>query len=194
MTSVEGSTTKRITSTPEQERGVSFSPDGKSLVYTSERNGRLGIYETRKTRDEELYFYASTVLKETPLIADTHQNAQAVYSPDGKELAYVEDRSTLKIYTFETKLSRVLLTAKELDEGEQYFQWSPDSKWILFDYSVPGIAAGEVGLIRADGKSPAINLTQSGFNDSRARWIMDGKAMLWISNRDGLQEIGGAPV
>ncbi len=195
VTSVEGSTTKRITNTPEQERGVSFSPDGKSLVYTSERNGRLGIYETRKTRDEEPYFYASTVLKETPLIADTHQNAQAVYSPDGKELAYVEDRSTLKIYTFETKLSRVLLTAKELDEGEQYFQWSPDSKWILFDYSVPGIAAGEVGLIRADGKSPAINLTQSGFNDSRARWIMGGKAMLWISNRDGLKAVaqsGGA--
>ncbi len=195
VTSVEGSTTKRITNTPEQERGVSFSPDGKSLVYTSERNGRLGIYETRKTRDEEPHFYASTVLKETPLIANTHQNAQAVYSPDGKELAYVEDRSSLKIYTLETKLSRVLLTAKELDEGEQYFQWSPDSKWILFDYSVPGIAPGEVGLIRADGKGTAINLTQSGFNDSRARWIMAGKAMLWISNRDGLRAVaqgGGA--
>lgn len=195
VTSVEGSTTKRITNTPEQERGVSFSPDGKSLVYTSERNGRLGIYETRKTRDEEPHFYASTVLKETPLIADMHQNAQAVYSPDGKELAYVEDRSSLKIYTLETKLSRVLLTAKELDEGEQYFQWSPDSKWILFDYSVPGIAPGEVGLIRADGKGTAINLTQSGFNDSRARWIMAGKAMLWISNRDGLRAVaqgGGA--
>lgn len=195
VTSVEGSTTKRITNTPEQERGVSFSPDGKSLVYTSERNGRLGIYETRKTRDEEPHFYASTVLKETPLIANTHQNAQAVYSPDGKELAYVEDRSSMKIYTLETKLSRVLLTAKELDEGEQYFQWSPDSKWILFDYSVPGIAPGEVGLIRADGKGTAINLTQSGFNDSRARWIMAGKAMLWISNRDGLRAVaqgGGA--
>ena len=195
VTSVEGSTTKRITNTPEQERGVSFSPDGNSLVYTSERNGRLGIYETRKTRDEEPHFYASTVLKETPLIANTHQNAQAVYSPDGKELAYVEDRSSLKIYTLETKLSRVLLTAKELDEGEQYFQWSPDSKWILFDYSVPGIAPGEVGLIRADGKGTAINLTQSGFNDSRARWIMAGKAMLWISNRDGLRAVaqgGGA--
>lgn len=195
VTSVEGSTTKRITNTPEQERGVSFSPDGKSLVYTSERNGRLGIYETRKTRDEEPHFYASTVLKETPLIANTHQNAQAVYSPDGKELAYVEDRSSLKIYTLETKLSRVLLTDKELDEGEQYFQWSPDGKWILFDYSVPGIAPGEVGLIRADGKGTAINLTQSGFNDSRARWIMAGKAMLWISNRDGLRAVaqgGGA--
>jgi tricorn protease len=62
VTSVEGSATKRITNTPEQERGVSFSPDGKSLVYVSERNGRWGAYEMRRTRDEEPYFYASTVL------------------------------------------------------------------------------------------------------------------------------------
>jgi Tol biopolymer transport system component/C-terminal processing protease CtpA/Prc len=195
VTSVEGSATKRITSTPEQERGVSFSPDGKALMYVSERNGRWGAYETRRTRDEEPYFYASTVLRETPLIVNAHQVTQAQYSPDGKEVAYVEDRSALKIYTVETRQSRALLTSKELDEGDQQFQWSPDSKWILFDYAVPGIAPGEVGLVRADGKSTAINLTQSGFNDSRGRWIMGGKAMLWFSNRDGLKAVaqgGGA--
>ena len=46
-----------------------------------------------------------------------------------------------------------------------------------------------MGLIKADGKSAAINLTQSGFNDSRARWILGGKAMLWFSNRDGLKSV-----
>jgi tricorn protease len=195
VTAVEGSATKQITKTPDQERGVSFAPDGKSLLYVSERNGRWGLYETRKTRDEEPYFYASTVLKETPVFANTHQVTQAKYSPDGKEIAYVEDRSTLKIYTLESKQSRTILTSKELDEGEQQFEWSPDSKWILFDYSVPGFAPGEVGLVRADGKSPAVNLTESGFNDGRGRWIMGGKAMLWFSNRDGLKAVaqgGGA--
>jgi tricorn protease len=195
VTAVEGSATKRITNTPELERGVSFSPDGKSLVYVSERNGRWGAYETRRTRDDEPYFYASTVLKETPLIPSPGQVTQASYSPDGKEIAYVENRSSIKVYTVETKASRVVLTAKDLDEGEQNFQWSPDSKWILFDLAVPGFAPGEVGLIRADGKGAAINLTQSGFDDSRARWIMGGKAMLWFSNRDGLKAVaqgGGA--
>jgi Tol biopolymer transport system component/C-terminal processing protease CtpA/Prc len=195
VTSVEGGVTKRVTNTPEQETSVSFSPDGKSLLYASERAGRWAIYETRRTRDEEPYFYASTTLKETPVIADLHQNQQPIYSPDGKEIAYVQDRSTLKIYTVETKASRVLLTSKELDNGGQYFQWSPDSKWMLFDLSVPGFAPGEVGLVRADGKGQVVNLTQSGFNDSRAKWIMGGKAMLWLSNRDGLKAVaqgGGA--
>ncbi len=195
VTSVEGGVTKRITNTPEQERNVSFSPDGKALIYASERGGRWRVYETRRTRDEEPYFYASTVLKETPLFPAEHQDSQPLYSPDGKEIAYVEDLSTLKIYNVENKQSRVLLTSKELDEGTQYFQWSPDSKWILFDYSVPGFAPGEIGIVRADGKGTPVNLTKSGFNDSRAKWILGGKAMLWFSNRDGLKAVaqgGGA--
>ncbi|MGE5359866.1 MAG: S41 family peptidase [Bacteroidales bacterium] len=195
VTSVDGGVTKRITKTPEAEQWVSFSPDGKALVYASERAGRWSIYETRRARDEEPYFYASTVLKETPVIANAHQNSQPLYSPDGKEIAYVADKSTLEIYTVETKQSRVLLTSKELDTGNQYFQWSPDSKWMLFDLSVPGLAPGEVGLVRADGKGTVVNLTQSGFNDARAKWILGGKAMLWFSNRDGLKAVaqgGGA--
>ncbi len=196
VTSVEGGVTKRITTTPEEERGVGFSPDGKAIVYASERGGHWAIYEARKTRDQEPYFYASTIVKETPVIANAQQNYQPLYSPDGKEIAYIEDRNTLKILNLESKQSRTLLTDKEIFAGgpSHHFTWSPDSKWLLFDYSIPGIAPGEVGLVRADGKGTPTNLTLSGFDDGRANWILGGKAMLWFSNRDGLKSVaqGGA--
>jgi Tol biopolymer transport system component/C-terminal processing protease CtpA/Prc len=190
VTSVEGGVTKRITATPEDERGVGFSPDGKALVYASERGGRWAIFEARRTRDEEPYFYASTIVKEAPLVANAQQNTQPRYSPDGKELAYIEDRNTLKVLNLESKQARTLLTDKEIFGGQSHhFVWSPDSKWLLFDYAVPGVAPGEVGLVRADGKSPVTNLTLSGFDDGGARWILGGKAMLWFSTRDGLKSV-----
>lgn len=195
---VDGGVTKRITSSYGQERSIAFSPDGNALLYSSERDGRWGIYETRRTRDEEPYFYASTVLKETAIIANEHQNTQPAYSPDGKEIAFIEDRMTLKVLDIASKKTRTLLTDRELfsmRDNDQYFQWSPDGRWILFDYSVPGFSPPEVGLIKADGSGKAINLTLSGFSDRRPKWILGGQAVMWFSNRDGMKAVawsGGA--
>jgi Tol biopolymer transport system component/C-terminal processing protease CtpA/Prc len=189
-TSVEGSTTKRITSTPEQETSVSFSPDGKSLLFASERDSSWKIYQTEMQRKDELYFYASTLLKETPIIVNDKENYEPAYSPDGKEIAFIENRNTLKIYNIASKQVRTLLTSKELvsmGDNDQYFSWSPDSKWLLVQYGPEGTAYGEVGLIAADGKSKITNLTQSGFSDVSPKWAMGGKMMLWFSDREGLK-------
>ncbi|MHB1071029.1 MAG: S41 family peptidase, partial [Gemmatimonadaceae bacterium] len=189
--------TKRITSTPATETGVRFSPDGKALVYASERDGRWAIYEARRARDAEPHFYASTVVRESPLMANEHQNYQPLFSPDGKELAFIEDRNTLRVLTLASKQVRTLLDERSIfsNTPSHRFAWSPDGKWMLFDLAVAGIAPDEVGLIATDGKGSVINLTQSGFNDGNAKWILGGKAMLWFSNRDGLKAVaqsGGA--
>jgi tricorn protease len=191
VASVDGGTTKQITRTPEVETGVAFSPDGTALIYASERDGRWGIYEARRTRAAEPYFFASTVLEERPVVVNEHQNFLPVYSPDGRQLAYIENFTTLKVRDVASGRTHTLLTDREIftTGPNQHFEWSPDGRWILFDYNVPGIAPREVGLVRADGSAPAINLTQSGFNDFGATWILGGQAMLWRSNRDGMRSL-----
>jgi len=189
VASVSGGTTKQVTRTPEVETGVVFSPDSKTLMYASERGGRWGIYQARRTREEEPYFFASTLLQETPVIVNDQQNFQPKFSPDGTEIAYIENFTNLRIRKLANGETRTLLTDRELfgTGPNQRFEWSPDGQWILFDLSVPGLAPGEVGLVKAAGGEPAINLTESGFDDAAPTWILGGKGMLWLSNRDGLR-------
>jgi Tol biopolymer transport system component len=190
VTSVDGATTKQVTTTPEAETGVVFSPDSETLLYASERDGKWGIYEARRTREEERYFFASTVLTEAPVIVNEHQNFVPRFSPDGTRIAYIEDYTNLRVRDVESGDTRTLLTDRHIfgTRPYQHFEWSPDGQWILFDYAVPGLAPGEAGLVRVSGGDP-INLTESGFHDASPIWILGGKAMLWLSNRDGLHSM-----
>lgn len=191
VTAVEGGTTKQITQTAEAETGVVFSPDGERIVYASERDGKWGIYQARRVRDGEPFFYAATLIEESPLVVNEHQNFQPKFSPDGKWFAYIEDFNHLRVLDLESGRKWTLLTEEEIfGTGPSHrFEWSPDGEWILFEYRVPGIAPREIGLVKASGGEPAINLTQNGFNDMMPSWILDGEGMLWLSNRDGLRAL-----
>ena len=188
VTSADGSFTKRITNTPEQERFVKFTADGKSVVYASERDGKWSIYSTSKVRDEEPFFFASTLLKEEALVSTNEDNYLPEFSPDGKKLAYIAGRRTLRVMDLDSKKTVDLLTPEDLfhmRDGDQYFTWSPDSKWLLVDWSVT-LSNSDVLLLAADG-SKRVNLNESGYYDSSPKWVNGGKQMLWFTNRDGLR-------
>jgi tricorn protease len=197
VSSIDGKMVKRITNTPWQERTVSFSPDGRSLVYAAEKDNNWNIYTVALTRKEEPYLFASTVVKEEVAIATAAEEFQPAFSPDGKEIAYLENRDTLKVYNIASKQSRVVLPADKnysYADGDQYFQWSPDSKWLLVSFGLEGrIFNPEVGLVAADGKSEVRNLTQSGYDDFVPKFAMDGKMIIWGSTREGALAQGGGP-
>ncbi|MGB5983013.1 MAG: S41 family peptidase [Nonlabens sp.] len=188
VTSVGESFTKRLTNTPEAERFVTWGPEGKSVVYSSERDGKWSVFKTEKTRSEEPFFFAATLLKESPVLENEKDNYLVKYSPDGKKMAFIEDRRTLKVKDVKSGEETVLLTPKELfhmRDGDKYFTWSPDSKWLLVDWSL-SLNNSDVLLMAADG-SKRVNLNESGYYDYLPKWVNGGKQMLWFSNRDGLK-------
>ena len=50
VSSIDGKIVKRITNTPWQERTVSFSPDGRALVYAAEKDNNWNVYTISLTR------------------------------------------------------------------------------------------------------------------------------------------------
>lgn len=192
VTSVEGGQTKRITNTPGQERMVQWSPDSRSLVYAAERDNSWDIYQSTISRKEEPYFYTSTIIDETALLATTAEEYQPKFSPDGKELAYIADRNILKVYNIATKKTRTLLPEGHnysYADGDWDFNWSPDGKWIISDDSEGNWATNNAALIKADGSGAIEHPIRSGFGQGNPKWAFDGKAMVWASAREGRKSL-----
>ena len=194
VTSIDYKTTKQITNTPDQERDISFAPDGRTLVYSSERNGLWQLYTSTIVRKEEKQFTYATELKEERLTKSNITSFQPQYSPDGKEIAFLENRTAIRVINLKSKAVRTVMDAKyqySYADGDQWFQWSPDSKWILSDFiGIGGWNNKDVVLLKADGKGEMVNLTESGYSDTNAKWVLGGKAMIWNSDRSGYRSHG----
>jgi Tol biopolymer transport system component/C-terminal processing protease CtpA/Prc len=187
VTALEGGLTKRITNTPQQERMVEWGKDGKELYYSAERNDNWDIYRATIVHKDEPYFYAATLIKEEPVIATEKEEFQPKVSPDGKEIAYLEEREIIKVYNIADKKTRTILPEGRnysYADGDQYFEWNPDSKWLVVDDQKGWWQYSSAALIKADG-SQTIYPVQSGFGEGAPRIGMDGKLMTWVSDREG---------
>ena len=193
VSSIKEGTSKRITNTPEQERNIKFSPDGRSLLYSSERNNSWNLYETSLKREEEKYFFNSTLLEEKVILESTQETFQPEYSPDGKEVAFLEERTTLKVINLKSRKVREIVAGNRnysYSDGDQFYSWSPDSKWLLVSMLPEKLWIRDVGLVSASGNGEVRNLTRSGFSDYNPMWSMKGQMMYWSSDRDGMKNRG----
>lgn len=117
---VEGGTPKRVTT-----RGPSYlhswSPDGKSLIFTGGRDGEFDIYKIPVNGGDEINLTKSPGLDDGP-----------EYTPDGKYIYFNSTRSGLM------QLWRMKPDGSEQERvtNDEFNNWfphiSPDGKWIVF--------------------------------------------------------------
>lgn len=190
VTSVEYNTTKRITNTAAGERGITWHPENRKIAYASEREGNWQLYTAEIVRKEDLNFPNATVIKEEILLPnDKVERTYPTYSPDGKELAFIEDRNKLMVYNFETKKTRQVTdgTYWYRTDGGFHYTWSPDGKWFALEIIGNGHDPySDVAIVSAQG-GEVTNITGSGYFSVSPRWTQDGNALVFATDRYGMR-------
>lgn len=184
---------RRITTTPAFEQHVSFSPDGRRLLYASEREGVSEIYEVALP-EARTGFTAPGGLEEKRLVASAVDLLFPAYSPDGQRIAYFENRNSIKIWDRQRGTTAVPLPPGHIYsyfDGDLSYDWSPDGRYLL---ATVGSIVGDldIALCDASGQKPPVNLSRSGYADMNPAFLPDGQSVLWASDRFGLRGSDGA--
>lgn len=190
VTSVDYTTTKQITHTAAAERGVDFGRDNRSLVYASERDGVSQLYMAKISRKDDPNFPNATLIEEEQLLPDLKvERSYPSFSPDGKEVAFIQDRTKLMVVDLKSKSVRQVTDGSKWysQSGGFSYEWSPDGKWFVVEFTANGHEPyNDLGIVSAKG-GEIHNITQSGYMSGNPRWVMDGNAILFASEMLGLR-------
>ncbi len=189
---LDGQQVQRLTTTPGYDAEATISPDGKTIVFTSIRDGDLDLYA--------MHLDGTHVRRLTDQIG---YDGGAFFSPDSQRIVYraSHPKEPVDVERYQTLLKQGLVEPSQLEifvmnadgtgkrqvtaNGFSNFApfFHPDSRRIIFSSNQQGGGAEfHLYLIRDDGTGlERITLT-GGFN-SFPMFSTDGNKLVWVSDR-----------
>jgi TolB protein len=172
----------RLTTDGHFKQRPAWSPDGTWLSFT--RHQGASIF---------LYLRSADGAQEKRLTTRDAPEFDAVWSPDGRRLAFCFDKTVpnqgdMDVYTIGVDgqdLQPVAATAGKLSH-EEWPSWSPDGQWIALSSTRDGNQ--EIYVVRPDGKDLR-RLTSDPALDTHPAWSPDGKRIAFSTNRWGDLEL-----
>ena len=162
-------------SNPAFEEVPDWSPDGRHIVYTAEKDGNTAIFKADSL--------GQNVVQMT---FGEGNDKQPKWTPDGRYILFTSDRSGGQdLYVMEADGSNLVnITKNEIVEGHP--TWSGDGAKVLF-YRYQDGDADMFAMNRSGGE--VTNLTQSPANELIATWSEDNEYIAFGTVRDENWEI-----
>jgi TolB protein len=179
IAAADGSDEHPLLGNHELDYDAVWSPDGATLVFTSEREGSADLFRVKPD---------GTGLER--LTDDPAYDDQAAFSPDGKQLVFVSSRNGgfAHLWTMDLATRRVQALTTGTPGGDFRPAWSPDGKWIAFssdrESSLPfsdgrweRLQVVDLFVIHADG-TDLKRITEHGKFFGSPKWSMNGRQLL----------------
>src|SRR6266545_3696484 len=172
----DGSDARPFLAHPDLDSNASFSPDGRSIVFTSTRNGSADIYRV------DIDGASLQRLTHDPAFDD-----QGVVSPDGRSLAFVSSRSGQADIWILELATGALRNVTNHPGGDFRPSWSTDGQWIAFSsdrdskklkFAFATLQTTDIYLVRTDG-SGLRRVTARDAIAGGPAWSPDGKRILY---------------
>jgi tricorn protease len=171
-------TTRQVTSSPGREQDLSWSPDGKALLFASERNGSFDLFLARPS-EPEVAWTDSFDFDLTRLSDSAAEETHGRFSPDGSKVVFIRGKGDLVVCDADGGHPITLLEHWSTPD----FDWSPDGQWLTYSVTDEHYNS-EVWIIRADGTGEApYNVSRHPDDDLMPRFSPDGKRLVWASRR-----------
>jgi TolB protein len=175
----------RITTDGALKQRPVWSPDGKQVLFSRHRAGRIGlVLFTVESREEK------------ELTSGKLPQYDASWHPEGKRIVFTNvpqfgtqgdlDVHTAVLEAGELKESNPLAGNQGKLSHEEFPTWSPDGKRIVFTSTFEGNQ--EIYTINAEGMERA-RLTNDPAIDAHPAWSPDGTRVAFATNRWGDFEI-----
>lgn len=180
-----------ITSNDAYDAECAFSPDGKSIVFASNRDA--DPTRPRSSRDLDLYVMRADGSEPRRLTTTDGYDGGPFFSPDGRHLLYRSDRNNnnlLQIYVSEVVRDPagyvVGLTRERALTNDGFVNWGPswhpNGRHIVYASSAVGHTNYELFLMRSDG-TRKMRITFAPGADILPVFSPDGKYLMWTSQR-----------
>ena len=156
----------------------SWSPDAKSIVYTSYRDGNTEIYWADADGDNPKRLTNSPAIDTSP----------AINPATGRQIAFISGRSgTPQLYTMDSDGTNIMRITEEGGDAENP-AYSPDGKMIAFAWQKPKSNGFDIYLYDV-GMRKFTQLTSDSSSNERPTWAPDGKHIAFHSGRSGNSQI-----
>jgi tricorn protease len=170
---------RQVTRTAEEERGVTFAPDGKSLCFVSDAGGQTDLWKATPAKPGS-YWWENTSFPLKRITDDAAPESGVKFTRDSKRVVYVKERGDLWLSDAEGHNLRRLVESWDAPS----FDISPDGAWIAYSRKDEWFN-GDVWLVPTDGSHAPFNLSRHPDNDWDPQWSPDGRAIAWVGKREG---------